>query len=70
MPTEPAQGEEHGHGAHWERNGETGMTNYVKEKIIRPWVNPEERITLDFLDAADLKARATPSTKTIDADHQ
>jgi hypothetical protein len=65
LPTEPAQGEEHGHGPHWERDGETGMTNDVKEKIIRSWVNPEKRITVDFLDAADLNARVTKCTRQL-----
>ena len=41
------------------------MTNDVKEKIIRPWVNPEERITVDFLDAADLNARMTKYTRQL-----
>ncbi|MCA9451343.1 MAG: hypothetical protein H6750_13195 [Nitrospiraceae bacterium] len=35
------------------------MTNEIKEKIIRQWVNPEVAITVDFLDAADLKAQVT-----------
>ena len=41
------------------------MTNEVKEKIIRQWVNPEVAITVDFLDAADLKAQVTKCTRQL-----
>ena len=30
------------------------MTNQEKQKKIIPWIDPEERITVDFLDAQDL----------------
>jgi hypothetical protein len=32
------------------------MTNQEKPKKIIPWINPEERITVNFLDAQDLNA--------------
>lgn len=32
------------------------MTNQEKQKKIVPWINPEERITVNFLDAQDLNA--------------
>ncbi len=35
------------------------MTNQEKQKKIIPWINPEERITVDFLDAQDLNAEVT-----------
>lgn len=35
------------------------MTNDEKEKVIRSWINPEERITVHFLDAPDLNAEVT-----------
>ncbi len=35
------------------------MTNEEKVKAIRPWINPEERITVHFLDEPDLNAEVT-----------
>ena len=35
------------------------MTNEEKQKRIRPWIDQEERITLQFLDAPDLNAEVT-----------
>lgn len=35
------------------------MTNQEKEKTIRPWINPEERITVNFLDQPGLNAVVT-----------
>lgn len=35
------------------------MTNLEKQKKIIPWINPEERITVHFLDAQDLNAEVT-----------
>ena len=35
------------------------MTNDEKEKVIRPWIDPEERVTVHFLDAPDLNAEVT-----------
>jgi len=43
----------------FEKKVETRMTNEEKEKIIRPWIDPEERITVHFLDAPDLNAEVT-----------
>lgn len=41
------------------------MTNTEKEKIISPWINPEERITVHFLDAPDLNAEVTNCTRHL-----
>ena len=38
------------------------MTNEEKEKCIRPWINPEERVTVRFLDATDLNTIVTGCT--------
>ena len=35
------------------------MTNDEKEKVIRPWIDPEERVTVQFLDAPDLNTEVT-----------
>lgn len=35
------------------------MTNEEKQKRIRQWIDPEERITVQFLDARDLSAEVT-----------
>lgn len=35
------------------------MTNEEKMKAIRPWINPEERVTVNFLDQIDLNAEVT-----------
>ena len=35
------------------------MTNEDKETRIRPWIDPEERVTVQFLDAPDLNATVT-----------
>ena len=35
------------------------MTNEEKETRIRPWIDPEERVTVQFLDAPDLNATVT-----------
>jgi hypothetical protein len=35
------------------------MTNDEKVKAIRPWINPEERVTVHFLDAPGLNAEVT-----------
>ena len=32
------------------------MTNEEKLKAIRPWIDPEERVTVNFLDEQDLNA--------------
>jgi|GEM_PF-2057373 len=35
------------------------MTNEEKLRAIRPWINPEERVTVNFLDQTDLNAEVT-----------
>ena len=35
------------------------MTNEDKLKAIRPWIDPEERVTVNFLDEQDLNAEVT-----------
>ncbi|HKO29772.1 MAG TPA: hypothetical protein VJU54_01430 [Nitrospiraceae bacterium] len=35
------------------------MTNDEKLKAILPWIDPEERITVNFLDEQDLNAEVT-----------
>jgi hypothetical protein len=35
------------------------MTNEEKLKAIRPWIDPEERVTVIFLDEQDLNAEVT-----------
>lgn len=41
------------------------MTNEEKEKRIRPWIDPEERVTVNFLDASDLNAKVTNCTDQL-----
>ncbi len=41
------------------------MTNEEKETRIRPWINPEERITVHFLDAPDLNTTVTNCTDQL-----
>ncbi len=41
------------------------MTNVEKEKCIRPWIDPEERVTVNFLDASDLNAKVTDCTDAL-----
>jgi hypothetical protein len=43
------------------------MTNEDKEKRIRQWMDPEERVTVQFLDALDLNATvANCTTQLVD----
>ena len=35
------------------------MTNEEKMKAILPWIDPEERVTVNFLDEQDLNAEVT-----------
>lgn len=35
------------------------MTNEEKVEAIRPWIDPEERVTVDFLDQQGLNAEVT-----------
>lgn len=41
------------------------MTNEEKVKIIHPWIDPEERVTVHFLDAPDLNAEVTRCTEQL-----
>jgi hypothetical protein len=38
------------------------LTNEEKQNRIRPWINPEERVTVHFLDAPDLNTTVTGCT--------
>ena len=38
------------------------MTNEDKQTRIRPWIDPEERITVQFLDVPDLNTTVTGCT--------
>jgi hypothetical protein len=38
------------------------MTNEEKQTRIRPWIDPEERVTVHFLDAPDLNTTVTGCT--------
>ena len=38
------------------------MTNEEKQMRIRPWIDPEERVTVHFLDAPDLNTTVTGCT--------
>ncbi|MEO8327878.1 MAG: hypothetical protein ABI618_18660 [Nitrospirota bacterium] len=41
------------------------MTNDEKERVIRPWIDPEERITVNFLNAPDLNAEVAECTRQL-----
>jgi hypothetical protein len=41
------------------------MTNEDKQNQIRPWINPEERVTVQFLDAPDLNTTVTDCTDQL-----
>jgi len=41
------------------------MTNHEKRKTIIPWIDPEERVTVHFLDARDLNAEVTGTTEEL-----
>lgn len=41
------------------------MTNLEKRKKIIPWIDPEERVTVQFLDARDLTAEVTGSSDEL-----
>jgi hypothetical protein len=41
------------------------MTNEEKEKRIRPWIDPEERVTVHFIDVPDLNATVTGCTDQL-----
>ncbi|MEO8325982.1 MAG: hypothetical protein ABI618_09040 [Nitrospirota bacterium] len=41
------------------------MTNQEKAKLIAPWVNPAERITVDFKDVTGLNAEVFGCTESV-----
>ena len=41
------------------------MTEEEKEQFIRPWIDPEVRITLHFLDVTNLNAEVTGCTQQL-----
>lgn len=41
------------------------MTNHEKRKRIIPWIDPEERVTVHFLDEKDLNAEVTGTTEEL-----
>lgn len=41
------------------------MTTKEKLECIRPWIDPEERITVHFLDAPDLNTEVTKCTEQL-----
>src|SRR5512140_979387 len=41
------------------------MTNEEKQTRIRPWIAPEERVTVHFLDAPDLNATVAGCTDQL-----
>ena len=41
------------------------MTNEEKLKAIRPWIDPEERVTVNFLDEQGLNAEVTGCTDQL-----
>jgi hypothetical protein len=46
---------------------EIHMTNQEKQTRIRQWIDPEERVTVQFLDALDLNATvANCTTQLVD----
>lgn len=45
--------------------GKRHMTNQEKQESIRPWIDPEERITVQFLDAPDLNTEVTKCTEQL-----
>ncbi|HJU04657.1 MAG TPA: hypothetical protein VJ692_05845 [Nitrospiraceae bacterium] len=45
------------------------MENEEKARIIKPWINPEERVTVDFENERDLNAEVTGcSAELVDLD--
>ena len=41
------------------------MTNEEKLQAIRPWIDPEERVTVNFLDEQDLNGEVTGCSDEI-----
>ena len=41
------------------------MTNHEKAKLIEPWINPAERVTVDFNDVTGLNAEVFGCTENV-----
>ncbi len=41
------------------------MTNDEKKNALSPWLDPEERVTVQFLDAQDLNTEVTGCTEQL-----
>ena len=41
------------------------MDNHEKARLIRPWINDEERVTVDFANEKDLNAQVTDCTDEV-----
>jgi hypothetical protein len=41
------------------------MDNDEKARLIRPWINDEERVTVDFVNEKDLNAQVTDCTEQV-----
>jgi hypothetical protein len=41
------------------------MDNHEKARLIRPWINDEERVTVDFANEKDLNAQVTDCTGEV-----
>ena len=41
------------------------MTNHQKAELIKPWINPEERVTVDFADVKGLNAEVSGCTDNV-----
>ena len=41
------------------------MTNSQKAKLITPWINPDERITVDFTDVQGLNAQVSGCSEHV-----
>lgn len=41
------------------------MTNQQKAELITPWINPEERVTVDFEDVQGLNAEIAGCTQNV-----
>jgi hypothetical protein len=41
------------------------MDNTEKARLIRPWINDEERVTVDFVNERDLNAQVTDCTDEV-----
>jgi hypothetical protein len=75
MDTEVLKGEVHANLSHWDgrpariiapglKEG-IHMTNEEKRARILPWIDPEERVTVCFLDVSDLNATVTDCTDQL-----